>query len=577
VVSRVAPQGINIVLGDGAGGFLAGTPIELSASDQPKSPCLIDLNSDRLLDLAFVSENPYVSEGGHHLNVAIGSGDGTFGPMSRMDIGLPGDLVSLDANGDGRTDLAAIHEGAAIALFLGLGNGQFSPKVDFGVGSRIGRMKGMVLADNGRTDLVLTATNEDRLVVLHNRGTFIPVDRPPVVTAPEAVDARAGSRVQIDVSASDPDGDAIKTLSADLTTLPPGNDAAFTVGADRASGSLAWTTQAADVGTYSIRFVAGNSQSGFANTHIEVRPENRPPVADAGGPYTGVVDVPVAFDGSGSSDPDGDPLSMSWEFGDGATASGAQPLHAYRAAGDYPVTLHVGDGRLSSSGSAVATIGTLLPARVFPALRNRIIFLAQRIPGATFQLEPVAQSFRLEEVDVSSITLRRRGPNSSVEIQPSTRKLGAVRDRDRNGVDEISLFFEQHDLRRLFGWILGTRAVPLRVEGALLSGARFGADFQVLVHGYLRFPHVAVTPNPMNPEATFTVVTAQGGRLRADLFDARGRLVRHIMDVPNAAPGFYEVRVDGRAEGGGLLASGVYFYRVESSEGTVEGRVVVVR
>ena len=48
-----------------------------------------------------------------------------------------------------------------------------------------------------------------------------------------------------------------------------------------------------------------------------------PPVCDAGGPYTGDVDVQVAFDGSGSSDADGTIESWDWEFGDGATGSAA--------------------------------------------------------------------------------------------------------------------------------------------------------------------------------------------------------------------------------------------------------------
>ncbi len=72
---------------------------------------------------------------------------------------------------------------------------------------------------------------------------------------------------------------------------------------------------------------------------------NNPPVASAGGPYAGSEDVAIVFDGSGSSDPDGDPLSYAWDFGDGATGAGISPIHAYPYGGTFNVTLTVADGQ----------------------------------------------------------------------------------------------------------------------------------------------------------------------------------------------------------------------------------------
>ncbi len=83
---------------------------------------------------------------------------------------------------------------------------------------------------------------------------------------------------------------------------------------------------------------------------------NNPPVADAGGPYTGTEDAAVAFDGSGSSDPDDDALTYSWDFGDGSNGSGVSPSHAYAAGGTYTVTLVVNDGKADSDSSITAAM-----------------------------------------------------------------------------------------------------------------------------------------------------------------------------------------------------------------------------
>ncbi len=82
---------------------------------------------------------------------------------------------------------------------------------------------------------------------------------------------------------------------------------------------------------------------------------NQPPTANAGGPYSGFRNQPVAFNGAASSDPDGNPLTYAWSFGDGATGAGARPTHVYAASGIYTVTLVVSDG-LASSAPAATTV-----------------------------------------------------------------------------------------------------------------------------------------------------------------------------------------------------------------------------
>ena len=94
---------------------------------------------------------------------------------------------------------------------------------------------------------------------------------------------------------------------------------------------------------------------------------NAAPIADAGGPYSGEASTTVIqFNGSGSSDPDGDALTFAWDFGDGSTATGAMPTHVYATAGDFHVTLVVDDSQTDSDPAVTAASITAPPSNVAP-------------------------------------------------------------------------------------------------------------------------------------------------------------------------------------------------------------------
>jgi hypothetical protein len=80
--------------------------------------------------------------------------------------------------------------------------------------------------------------------------------------------------------------------------------------------------------------------------------------ADPGGPYLAAPGQDIPFDGRGTMNPGGRPLTYSWDFGDGSSGDGPTPVHAYASAGEYTVTLTVSDGRETDSGSTTARIVT---------------------------------------------------------------------------------------------------------------------------------------------------------------------------------------------------------------------------
>jgi PKD repeat protein len=142
-------------------------------------------------------------------------------------------------------------------------------------------------------------------------------------------------------SGNDPDGDNL-TYAWDF--------------GDGATGTGATPIHAyASLGTYTAILVVSDGYTSSAPSSATVTITNRNPVANAGGPYAGVRGQAITFNGTGSSDPDGDPLTYAWNFGDGATGTGATPTHAYASLGTFTVTLTVNDG-YTNSAPATTTV-----------------------------------------------------------------------------------------------------------------------------------------------------------------------------------------------------------------------------
>ncbi|HSM05099.1 MAG TPA: PKD domain-containing protein [Longimicrobiales bacterium] len=94
-------------------------------------------------------------------------------------------------------------------------------------------------------------------------------------------------------------------------------------------------------------------------TSVTCAAANQAPTADAGGPYSGPVTTSVAFNGTGSSDPEGGLLTYAWSVADGGeptVLTGATPSYLCGSdATTYPVTLTVTDngGLTAEDGTTV--------------------------------------------------------------------------------------------------------------------------------------------------------------------------------------------------------------------------------
>ena len=98
---------------------------------------------------------------------------------------------------------------------------------------------------------------------------------------------------------------------------------------------------------------------------------NAPRVELSAAPTYGALPLTVLFDGSASSDPDGTPLSFTWDLnGDGrfGDATIAKPSYTYGVAGRYLASLRVTDGEgLSAATSIEINAGNTPPVPVIDA------------------------------------------------------------------------------------------------------------------------------------------------------------------------------------------------------------------
>jgi PKD repeat protein len=129
---------------------------------------------------------------------------------------------------------------------------------------------------------------------------------------------------------------------------------------------------------------------------------NQPPSAvAAASPSSGPAPLVVSFSSAGSADPDGDPLTYDWDFGDqSAHSDSAAPAHTY-AAGTFTATLRVSDDH---GNSATATLridsGNTAPA---PAISAPPASLRYRV-GQSITLQGGATDIEEGALPGSSLT-----------------------------------------------------------------------------------------------------------------------------------------------------------------------------
>lgn len=172
------PGEVEILYGDGAGGFTPPNPI--LTVFRAAGVAVGDLNGDGHDDITVADSEGDVTYAPGGLYVLLGAGDGTFSVSPIIDAGLgPHEVRIDDFNGDGVPDVAATNNGLYVALLAGNGDGTFGDRFNFGLaGVPLSVIKGD-FDNNGRLDFMLISEG----------GAFFYANTSPPPPPPFAVEA----------------------------------------------------------------------------------------------------------------------------------------------------------------------------------------------------------------------------------------------------------------------------------------------------------------------------------------------------------------------------------------------------
>ncbi len=122
-------------------------------------------------------------------------------------------------------------------------------------------------------------------------------------------------------------------------------------------------------------FGGNNDDSGVYRIDYR-RTGGRAPIAVASGqPASGAAPLTVQFSSAGSNDPDGQPITYQWAFGDGGTSTAASPSHTYTGNGSYTAQLRVTDGEgLTAVANVPISVGNTAPTVTITAPKHGAVF-----------------------------------------------------------------------------------------------------------------------------------------------------------------------------------------------------------
>ncbi len=516
---------------------------DLSTGHYPTAIATGEFNRDGNLDVAVayfgLGDSSFTTPGAGGVSVFLGSRDGHLSFLASYSLGgRCNKIVSADFNGDGQADLAVSSAGPAwVTVLLSDGSGGFRIGPTYPLSYISG---GLCTADfngDGIPDLATTTNSYDnalRVLLGEGNGSFRAVPQ----SGPFGLVQNLVSR---DFN-GDGHADLIATFFGICSFLPGHGD-----------GTFAW--QQPFIAAHGSTDIATGDFNGDGRFDLAISGAVQGAVAVLRGPGDGTF---------------GDRR----DYGMGGLASGVASADV---TGDGAPDLLLADAQANEVHVFVNTQPATLPARAFLTGSARTIPLGAGPPKLCVQIEPAPAAFQASDIDRSTIVMTSPGTGSVSSISPTPAKQALVSDSNRNGIGELSACFVREDLARLFDSIRGRRQVRPAIAGRLWDGRSFRAVLELTVLSPGRSIRAQVSPNPLNPTGRLAFTVARAGAVSVRLYDVTGRLVRTVWSSRAVQPGAHEAVLDGRDESGRQLGSGIYFYRIDTAEGSLRGRFAILK
>lgn len=173
-LTTIGPANVDILLGDGSGGFTPAAPITYAHGSLLTRIVTADFNKDGKVDVAVAGVISFTFT--HVISINLGNGDGTFAPPNNVSgFGFnPHDLAVSDFNNDTNPDIVVVNSfSESFSILLGNGMGGFTFGAAQSVGTRAGRVAVGDFNGDSKQDLAITDLDDGRVVVLQGNGAGV--------------------------------------------------------------------------------------------------------------------------------------------------------------------------------------------------------------------------------------------------------------------------------------------------------------------------------------------------------------------------------------------------------------------